>query len=191
MLVAMTMMLIAPAELASGVSRAEAIGDPASWVTIADYPPSAIRAGEAGAVAFTLAIDASGRVTDCHVTQSSGHQSLDSSTCQILRQRAAFRPGAAARRYSSRIRWVLPPPTSPVEVMPDFPTTASAETEVVIGVTGLVESCRVVEAAKPMGDPCAATRPGQRQGAGFLKDGKPVKATIRRRMTVSTTFAAP
>ena len=191
MLLAITMMLLAPAEVSSGVSRAEAIGDPASWVTIADYPPSAMRAGEAGAVAFTLAIDASGHVTDCHVTQSSGHQSLDLSTCQIMQQRAAFKPGAAARSYSSRVRWVLPPPTSPVEVTPDFPMSATAETEVVIGATGLVESCRVVEAAKPMVDPCAATRPGQRQGAGFRKEGRPVKAIIRRRMTVSTTFVAP
>ena len=190
MLIALAMIVTTPAEVTGGISRAEAIGDPATWVTVTDYPPSAMRAGEAGAVAFTLAIDGSGRVTDCYVRQSSGHASLDTATCTLLQQRAAFRPGAAARTYSSRIRWVLPVATAPIEVTAAFPTSTAAEIETVIGLTGVVESCRVVEAAKPMGDPCAGIQ-GQRQSGGFLKDGKPVKAIIRRRMIMSTTFVAP
>ena len=64
----------------------------ASYFSRDDYPPSALRAGDQGEVAFTLAIGADGRVTGCTINRSSGSSSLDSATCRILRSRARYTP---------------------------------------------------------------------------------------------------
>ena len=79
-----------------------------------DYPPSAMRNEEQGTVRARLSIDASGRVTNCSVTQSSGSSALDSTTCRILQRRARFTPARdnqgqpIADTYTTPpIRWQL------------------------------------------------------------------------------------
>jgi len=94
--------------------RARITGDPGTWVTPRDYPPSAMRARVEGAVGFTLTIDAQGNVTDCAVTASSNTKALDEATCSLTRARAHFLPARDGKghpvgdTFHSRVKWVLP-----------------------------------------------------------------------------------
>ena len=72
------------------------IGDPASWVTAADYPPSASAAGHQGRTVFALDVDAKGRVTGCRILQSSGFPLLDNTTCASMVINARFKPAVGA-----------------------------------------------------------------------------------------------
>jgi protein TonB len=83
-------------------------------VTTDDYPTADIRAGHTGTVRFRVGIDASGRVTDCTVTQSSGYAGLDAATCRNVTRRARFDAASdamgekVAGTYDGTIRWVIP-----------------------------------------------------------------------------------
>ncbi len=87
--------------------------NPATWVTNDDYPPAAQREGRGGTTAFKLQIAANGRVSDCTVTESSGHSDLDNATCRLITARARFTPGrdeqgnAIGGSFSSRVRWQI------------------------------------------------------------------------------------
>src|SRR5688500_16275429 len=74
------------------VEPARARASLAGLITSDDYPPSALRNEEQGTVRVRLSIDASGRVTNCSVTSSSGSSQLDSTTCRLLQRRARFTP---------------------------------------------------------------------------------------------------
>ncbi|HUD28617.1 MAG TPA: TonB family protein [Novosphingobium sp.] len=101
-----------PARFAPKVARPR--GDQARWVTTDDYPTADIRAGHTGTVRFRVAIDASGRVTGCTVTQSSGYPGLDAATCRNVAKRARFDAASdamgdkVAGTYDGTIRWVIP-----------------------------------------------------------------------------------
>lgn len=88
--------------------------DAASWVTDNDYKSRWIREGMTGTARFRLEIAANGRVSDCRITQSSGHSVLDEATCSLIAKRARFnaaKDGSGARTtgtFSSSIRWQLP-----------------------------------------------------------------------------------
>lgn len=88
--------------------------DVARWVTTEDYPTADVRAGHTGSVHFRVAIDASGRVSDCTILQSSGYPGLDAATCRNVSKRARFDPATdsagerVAGTYSGSIRWVIP-----------------------------------------------------------------------------------
>jgi protein TonB len=96
------------------VEPARAKANLASYVSDADYPDSALRAGEQGTTGFRLTIGPDGRVSGCEVTSSSGSSALDSATCRIMKSRARFTPAhdstgkAVGDSQSARIRWVLP-----------------------------------------------------------------------------------
>lgn len=89
-------------------------GQPQSWVTNDDYPANALRAEQQGTTAFRLDVDASGRVTNCTVTGSSGSSALDTTACSLLKRRARFNPAEDSSgnkipaAWSSRFRWELP-----------------------------------------------------------------------------------
>ncbi|NUT01752.1 MAG: energy transducer TonB [Sphingomonas sp.] len=78
-----------------------------------DYPADAQRNDEQGTVEVALEIDRRGRVSGCEVIQSSGSQSLDSATCNILQRRARFTPAKdglgrpVTDTYTQRITWRL------------------------------------------------------------------------------------
>lgn len=63
-----------------------------SLVTRADYPASALRAGEEGTVGFRLTVSPEGRVQNCVITSSSGSSALDAASCRLMRSRARFTP---------------------------------------------------------------------------------------------------
>ncbi|TNE55539.1 MAG: energy transducer TonB, partial [Sphingomonadales bacterium] len=84
------------------------------WVTDDDYRARWIREGLSGTASFTLQVSASGRVTDCRITRSTGHGVLDRATCELITRRARFNPALEASgkpvsgTFSSSIRWKLP-----------------------------------------------------------------------------------
>lgn len=97
------------------------------FITMEDYPAAALRAGHSGTVVARYTIGPDGRVLDCAIAQSSGHESLDSTTCILIRRRFRFRPAIdaagnpAASVYTQRIRWSLPVPPPPPPAKPEAP----------------------------------------------------------------------
>lgn len=89
-------------------------GNPGNWISTSDYRTSWIRRGYEGKARFTVEISASGKVTSCTVTGSTGHPSLDRATCQLIERRAVFTPAkdasgtSVAGRYSSVVNWQIP-----------------------------------------------------------------------------------
>lgn len=85
-----------------------------NYVSYTDYPKESISRGEQGTVRFTLTVSADGRATACHVNESSGSATLDNKTCQIMIQRARFKPATDSAGnptqdfVSSAVRWVIP-----------------------------------------------------------------------------------
>jgi protein TonB len=94
--------------------RLKVRGNSGDWVTPDDYPPSALRNNEAGTTGFKLDVDASGRVSNCEVTSSSGFPDLDETACRLLPRRARFTPArdsvgnGVQSSYSSSVRWQIP-----------------------------------------------------------------------------------
>lgn len=88
--------------------------DPGRWVTDSDYRSRWINEEMSGTARFTLEVDGTGRVSNCQITQSSGHAELDAATCALIAKRAKFKPAKdgngnpATGSYSSSIRWQLP-----------------------------------------------------------------------------------
>jgi protein TonB len=104
-----------PPPAAPQVSKAAgAKGNPASWITNDDYPPSAIRAEAQGTSAITWEINEQGRVENCRVTSSSGNADLDETACRLISRRGRYSPaldqnGNPMRTTQSRrVVWKLP-----------------------------------------------------------------------------------
>lgn len=78
-----------------------------------DYPKDASRARVGGEVEVRFTIEASGRVTGCRVTRSSGDASLDATTCRLIEERFRFKPATngagqpVASPYGWRQSWWL------------------------------------------------------------------------------------
>jgi protein TonB len=95
--------------------RAQPLQNLSLYVEGGDYPPGAFRRNEQGRVGFELRISPAGRATDCAITRSSGSTELDRRTCQIMLQRARFRPARDGRGnpvsdvIAATIGWVLSP----------------------------------------------------------------------------------
>ena len=72
-----------------------------------DYPREASRAKTGGEVEVRFTIEASGRVSGCRVTRSSGDASLDETTCRLIEDRFRFKPAtnAAGDNISSQYGW--------------------------------------------------------------------------------------
>jgi TonB family protein len=68
-----------------------------SWYTFEDYPQSALAGNEQGMVVIGFTIGVNGRMTDCHVVQSSKHKDLDAVPCRVLTRRARFKPATDAQ----------------------------------------------------------------------------------------------
>lgn len=89
-------------------------GNPGRWITDRDYRPSWINRGYEGIAGFSLRIDAQGRVSNCTITRSTGHEALDQATCSLIEQRAEFSPAKDTSgnivpgTYSSSVNWRIP-----------------------------------------------------------------------------------
>ena len=74
-----------------------------------DYPEDAMDANQSGSTRFLLMVDKTGSVMDCVVAQSSGVASLDAMGCQVLRERAKFKPAIDAAGKPTVDTYVTPP----------------------------------------------------------------------------------
>lgn len=89
-------------------------GNPGAWANTNDYPSRALREDREGTTGFTVQVDASGRVSSCTVTRSSGSDDLDSTTCSLIQRRGRFKPATdgsgaeVAGTWSSAVRWQIP-----------------------------------------------------------------------------------
>lgn len=71
-------------------------GNPQFWVTSDDYPNSQLISGTQGLIQFRLSIDEEGRVSDCHIQQSTRPAEFDRTVCRIMTTRARFEPALDA-----------------------------------------------------------------------------------------------
>ncbi len=89
-------------------------GDVSRWISLDDYPRTALRDGHEGTVGFRLAVGNDGKVFGCTITKSSGHNDLDEATCAGMTKRAKFEAAKdasgnnVAGSYQSRVSWKLP-----------------------------------------------------------------------------------
>lgn len=89
-------------------------GDPGSWIMERDYRSRWIRENLSGVASFTLEIDTRGKVSECTITRSTGHDVLDGATCRLLTRRARFNPARNSNgdkvtgTYSSSVAWEIP-----------------------------------------------------------------------------------
>lgn len=133
---------------AQGAARSAApVYSPGSWVTHADYPVAALRAGLEGTTGFRIAVDGEGRVSSCVIISSSGHAVLDHATCELVTRRARFTPAVDASgrpvvsHFSSRIRWELPERT-----LPPLPEAMVLTVSMVVEKDGSVSECAILRA---------------------------------------------
>jgi protein TonB len=105
-----------PAPPAPKISQAAGVkGNPSSWVTSDDYPPSAQREGVQGVSALTFEVNALGRIENCRVTSSSGSSVLDDTACKLVTRRGRYTPAKddngspiAGGTKTLRFTWRLP-----------------------------------------------------------------------------------
>lgn len=141
-------MILAGALLLLQAQDAQALAplNAGEWITQDDYPPVALRLEEQGAVAFDLTVSADGQVSNCATTQSSGSVVLDETTCQLVSERARFRPAKDASgtqipaHYRGRVRWAIP--KGDVQPMPIEPRLKSAR--LLVGADGAIKACHAV-----------------------------------------------
>lgn len=160
------------------------LGNPGDWVTTDDYPTEALMDNVSGITGFEVAIDKSGQVANCVVIVSSGSDSLDRATCNLVTLRARFQPAKDARgrpttgAYRNRVRWVLPalvPQPRPMEGIVTF----------IVEADGTFSNCRLVKPVDPAVEAAARTpcNSGTRTTPFTDESGNPV----RRRVTITQT----
>jgi protein TonB len=86
--------------------------DKYDWITPADYPRELRGSGKQGIVGIEVSIGASGAITACRVTKSSGSAELDAAACDATLRKAKFLPRLGRdglpmdSTYSRSIRWL-------------------------------------------------------------------------------------
>ena len=89
-------------------------GNPGRWASQRDYPSRALREEREGTTRFRVSVGTNGRVTNCSVTGSSGHNDLDEATCKLVSRRGRFRPATdgngdeVSGTWSNAVRWQIP-----------------------------------------------------------------------------------
>ena len=83
---------VAPSPPAPPVVSQAAVakGNPISWYSNDDYPPSALREEAQGRTSIKVTIGVDGRVSGCTVTSSSGNTALDNQTCAVAKRRGRY-----------------------------------------------------------------------------------------------------
>ncbi len=124
-------------------------GNPASWISMSDYPALALREAREGVTGFRLVVSERGFPAECAITVSSGSSDLDAATCANLLRRARFRPAldvngrATSGSFSSRVRWFIPKEPTALEPM-ERKLTFTVEKD------GTVINCVETQAGRPI-----------------------------------------
>jgi protein TonB len=89
-------------------------GDQGRWFPQDSYPAAARRAGAEGRVSVSVDVGATGRVTACRVTSTSGNEDLDLATCRLATRNGRFEPArneagepVASTTALRNVRWRL------------------------------------------------------------------------------------
>ena len=186
------------ATLVATPARPIPANDPATWVSINDYPREALEKHQEGAVGFSLEVGPAGYVQSCRITQSSGAPTLDAATCALVFVRARFEPAresaAAPAIYASRIRW-----SYPTKIEDPARSQAAVELKarirdgegasvLYVDANGMITQCD--QGPQPYDnvlagpDLCAIFPTGSRYGAPALFNGKPVKRKVTLKLSV-------
>ena len=105
--------LLAATPAAPPHRAAPVAGSLVSLIRADDYPNAALRNEEQGTATVALGVDPKGTVSSCTVTASSGSDSLDTTTCRLMIERARFTPAHDRRgrpvrdTYVQKITWRL------------------------------------------------------------------------------------
>jgi TonB family protein len=86
-------------------------GDIRSIFTPKDYPREAAKSQPQGPSRYQLLIDEKGAVARCDVLVPSGIAMLDSTGCQVIQEKAKFRPALDTQGQPVRSVWTTPPIT--------------------------------------------------------------------------------
>ncbi len=106
--------VVVEAPKAMQAQAARARGNPASWVTTEDYPPSALREEREGVTGIAWDVTTDGKVVNCRVTQSSGSADLDDAACKFVTRRGRYSPALDKNGNpiqssdKRRVRWQIP-----------------------------------------------------------------------------------
>ena len=94
LLLASIAMVAAEAPASTTIPCREARRGPSDrrFISLDDYPLAAMRHNWQGDVSISFTIGIDGRPKDCLVTQSSGHEVLDTATCAVVTRRACYKP---------------------------------------------------------------------------------------------------
>jgi TonB family protein len=88
---------------------APAVGDVRTVFSSSDYPDEALSREQQGDAQFLLLIDEKGKVAKCDVVKPSGIPALDGMACQVIRERAEFKPAVDHLGKPIRSSYVTPP----------------------------------------------------------------------------------
>jgi TonB family protein len=89
------------------------IGTPDRWLTSSSYPADLLAKGTQGIVYFRLGVDEQGRVTSCHIQQSTRPAAFDEAVCRGISRKARFEPALDASGnpiksyYRSTVRFAI------------------------------------------------------------------------------------
>lgn len=81
-------------------------GNPARWLSTADYPGGPMRRGEQAIVNFRLIVDREGRVEECHIQQATQGDAFERAVCEAVVKRARFEPALDAEGNPIRSYYV-------------------------------------------------------------------------------------
>lgn len=88
--------------------------NPGEWLKLSDYKADWLRADYEGTVSFTLNVSSDGAVTSCALRGGSAPQEVKAATCQLVQQRARFKPAVDNEQkpipgvYKGSANWSLP-----------------------------------------------------------------------------------
>lgn len=100
-----------PVEIATRQTRAKPANDAGKWVRPSDYPDAMLSNGASAIVDFRLVVDETGAVANCFVLGSTTPATIGPHSCNILMQRAKFKPSLNSKGepvkdiYINRIFW--------------------------------------------------------------------------------------
>ena len=94
---------------ADGRIAETAKGDMRPLFTGEDFPLEALQLRQEGSGQFLLLIDEQGKVAGCHLVKTSGIPAFDARACQVIRERAKFKPARDATGKAVRSSVTTPP----------------------------------------------------------------------------------
>ena len=156
-----------------------------------DYPPEAWREDMEGMVGYQLSVDADGSVGDCTITESSGHELLDTLTCRFAVERYRFEPARdedgnpVAGTFFTYADWQ--------KREPEFENGFRIRVRFAVDESGEVQNCETLEVSENLPaqmarsferEPC----PGSRSGVPYRDaEGNPVAREVELSLIVEVS----